>query len=183
MNIRELRKEFPFITAEQLKYAVKHNEYKTERGFLGNLRRINAKYEKQANKKDIVSMTIKIYWKRSSVWGSTPHAEYWCRYADGTENHANGFTCSGCGYDKTSTVIAEIFNKEFSGMLWRKRKTKKKVPYGISLHGYFPSFSGGIGADCYYRITQFLGGEWRHVTWGDNFDQFEILFKTKKKSV
>lgn len=180
MNIRELRKEFPFITVDQLKYAVKHNEYKTERGFLGSLRRINAKYEERANKKDIVSMTIKIYWKRSSVWGSNPHAEYWCRYVDGTGNCEDGFTCSGCGYDKTSTVIAEIFNKEFSGMLWRKRRSKKPRPYGVRTDGWFPSFSGGIGAGCYEAITRFLGGEFKHVAWSDTFDQYEVSFKQKK---
>lgn len=182
MNIRELRKAFPFITTDELKYAVKHNEYKTERGFLKRLAQINAKYEEKANRKDILSITIKIVWKRSSVWGSNPYAEYWVRYADGTTNYGKGYTCSGCGYDKTSTVIAEIFNQEFSGMLYRKRHSRKKAPYGIRMDGWFPSFSGGVGESCYGAISSFLGGHWKHVAWSDNFDQFEANFKCKKKA-
>lgn len=176
MTIRDLKQMFPYIPESELKYAKQHPKYKTERGLLNHLRKENAENETKANKQDIVLLSIEIVWKRSRTWGMCPHAEYWVQYADGTHKHVKGISCIGCGYDKQSTVVAQIFNRELCGMLWRKRRSRKPVPYGISFNGLFPSFSGGIGVDCYKAISQFLGGKWRCVASSERFDEFELKF-------
>lgn len=186
MTIKQLHEQFPFICKDELKYQVKVNYYKSEKGFLNKLSLINNDYKERSEKPDIVSMTIKIEWKKSRTWGYCPHAKYWVTYADGSGNWSRDkdYTASGCGYDKASTVIAQIFNDEFSGMLWRRRKIRKEVPYGISLTSYwFPHFDGGVGVSCYERIVEFLGGKWTHTAWGDTFDQYDIRIPTftKKK--
>lgn len=150
-------------------------------GLLKHLQKCNDKLEVRANMKNVKSMTIKLTYKRSRVWGYNPHGEVLVKFEDGTCESKDGYIASGCGYDKPSTVIAQMFNDFVCGMAYRKRKTKEEVPYGLRLNGWFPSFEGSIGVNCYYSVCEFLGGRMRHVAWNDTFDQFEIEFKTKKR--
>ena len=61
--------------------------------------------------KPVKSMTISIEWKKSRMWGANPSATAKIQHQDGTYSSIGPFTCSGCGYDKESTVIAEVFNE------------------------------------------------------------------------
>ena len=182
MTTREMCKQYPYLHRERIAFEKKQSEYKTERGFMNYLKRLNAKYEQKANRKDVRSMTIKLTWKRSSMWGYNPHGRVWVTYQDGTHEYRDGYTCSGCGYDKASTVLSQIFNDFMSGMAWRIRRTKKQVPYGMTLNGWFPHFDYGVGENCYYRIAEFFGGTMKKVAWDDAFDQYEVEFKPKKKA-
>ena len=183
MNKKELKKRFPYLTMSDIEFYLRHNEYKTERGFLANLQKRNDENERRANKKDVLRVTITIEWKRSRVWGYNPHASAWVKYADGGADRFSGYTCGGCGYDKESTVVSQIFNEVLSGMLYRLRNTKKEKPYGIILNKTdFPSFEGGVGMTCYFRIVEFLGGKMVATAHGDHFDQYDIEFKARKKA-
>jgi len=144
--------------------------------------------EAEKNQKPVDSLSITIEWKSSRTWGSNPHAEARVSFKDGTFERRTGYTASGCGYDKESTVIAEIFNDFLKYKLWGKTdeeckrsdrdwKAEGRAPYGISGGTYqdhqYRSFSGGIGTDCYYRIAEFIGGKLKKIASGRTFDVYE----------
>ena len=183
-TLKELMTMFPFLSHEQLKWEKENPNLKTEVGVLNRLAKMNEKKMALAMLPDIVEMTIKIDWKKSKTWGYNPHASYYCLNSNGAWNQNDGFTCSGCGYDKESTVIADIFNEIMVGMAYRKlKRSKKNVPYGVNVpdSGGVPTFSHGIGASSYCQIVAWLGGKMEHVAWSDTFDQYKITFSKKKK--
>ncbi len=172
---------FPFMTEEELEHDMQNNEWIKLEKFLAEERKTNDCYRIRAERPDVVSLRISVQWHRSRTWGNCPKAYWNCDFADGT--YASGTeTCSGCGYDKESTVIAEIFNRCCSGMLWRKRNSKRETPYGVrrGKGWYFPNFAGGVGTNCYISITEFLGGKWEHTGWTDSSDSYRITFPVKK---
>lgn len=146
-----------------------------------------ARIESEKNQPEVKSITITIEWKKSRTWGANPHAKAEVHFKDGNSGpwktgflRADGFTCSGCGYDKESTVIAEIFNRFLKYKLYRElipvdtwlNGEKGKLPYGIYT-GNWRSFAGGIGTDCYYSIAQAIGGKFDHVASGKTFDVYK----------
>ncbi len=135
-----------------------------------------AKIQAEKNQKPVKQITITIEWSKSRTWGSNPHASAAVEFADGTYEHADGFTCSGCEYDKEITVIAEIFNKFLRYRLWEIEDFSKK-PYGICLWDKGRYYSGGIGTSCYNSISVFIGGEFTSIASGKGFDVF--VFKMK----
>jgi hypothetical protein len=125
-------------------------------------------------------MTITIEWKKSSTWGNCPRAYASLQFADGSYYTTdNNYYASGCGYDKESTVIASIFNDFLRYKLWqREDKDNTDKPYGISLnYDYSPYFDGGIGTSCYYSISEFIGGEFKHIASGKTFDVYTFTTK------
>ena len=171
-TIAELKKQFPFICAEQLAWEKKNNSYKTAAGFLRHLEKENARIEAKATRQAVKSIEITIDWNKSRTWGYNPRAEYSAVNADGTRT-TGVFTCSGRGYDKESTVIAKIFNACCSGMLWKKRHNKNAAPYGVRF-GWVPIFEGGVGMSCYYSIAAYLGGTLESVAHGKTFDVYKF---------
>lgn len=142
--------------------------------------------EKKAHKgqKPIKSIVIEIQWKRSYMWGNNPHASASIEYKDGTTQWLNGYTCSGCGYDKESTVIASIFNDLLRYKLYRN--WKKEKPYGCDLYDkkegkYPPHFNGGVGMSCYYAISDFIGGRFENVKSGKTYDIFKYTDRRAAK--
>lgn len=139
-----------------------------------------ARIEAEKNQKPVASITINIEWGKSRMWGWNPKCEAVIRHKDGS--YSKGFaTCSGCGYDKESTVIADIFNNFLKYKLYQPltptdrddRDTNgQKYPYGIYL-GEYRHFSGGIGTDCYYAISKAIGGTFKKVASGKSFDAYE----------
>lgn len=181
-TLKELDKMFPYISHDSLKYEKAHPSRKTERGIINYLSRKNARNMLLAMRQDIVELVIKINWKKSRTWGMNPHASYYCVMANGNCDSGDGFTCSGCGYDKASTVISYIFNEIMVGMAYRKLKRKRKsFPYGLFVpsRGGIPHYDYGVGVDCYERIVRWLGGTMEHVACSDTFDQYKITFKKK----
>src|SRR5687768_756260 len=99
-----------------------------------------ARITSEKNQKEVESITISIEWKRSRMWGHNPQCNAEIRHKDGSFSTAYA-TCSGCGYDKESTVIADIFNGFLKYKLWqlhkerfansRPTKVKNPLPYGI----------------------------------------------------
>lgn len=145
------------------------------------------------NQKPVRKLVISIEWKKSRTWGANPYASAQVYYKDGTAENKSGYTCSGCGYDKESTVIAEIFNDFLLYELYKKHKKESYIngekcdhPYGVyyyggkhlkpSENGYIktPSFNGGVGTSCYYNIAEFIGGTFKHIAWGSTFDVYQF---------
>ena len=128
--------------------------------------------------KKITRMTINVEWIKSRQWGFNPHLAALIILADGTAFRTKVYKCSGCGYDKESTVISMLFNEHLRDRLKHRRKIT--APYGV----YLPSndsagyYGDGIGIDCYYRIVAWLGGKMTHAAAGKYFDVYEIKFKS-----
>lgn len=182
INKKQLLKDYPYISKNRMDIELRKNEYKTERGLRNHLAKVNAAYEKLANQKDVLRMTIKINWKRNRTYGNyDPHASYFLEYQDGTSDSDRGFSCNGGNYDKESTVVLNIFNTVLRGMLWRKRNSRKEKPYGVYCDkDSFPSYGWGIGMNSVGNIVEWLGGKMVHTAWSDTFDQYNITFPKRK---
>ncbi len=146
--------------------------------------------------KPVKSMTINIEWKKSRTWGSCPTAYADVSFHDGTYTRSRDYRASGCGYDKESTVIAEAFNEFLRYKLYERRKLKSRInseevnhPYGVYYYdgkepkaderGYIskPSYNGGVGTSCYYKIAEFIGGTFERVASGKTFDAYRYTDK------
>jgi hypothetical protein len=149
--------------------------------------------ESEKNQPDVNTLTITIEWSKSRTWGSNPHASAEMTFKNGVGGPwGTGFfrtdknyTCSGCGYDKESTVIAQIFNDFMKSKLWEMPEDMLKggngsndkggAPYGIHLYSPDrPHFGGGIGTSCYYRIAEYIGGKFEHIASGKTFDVYKF---------
>lgn len=140
-SVTDLSHEFLFITKDELKYRRLYNKYKTKKGFLNSLVRVNDNYKQRSEKPDVHILEIELEWKNSRTWGYCPVASMRWLDKDGWHYENNFSTASGCGYDKASTVVAECCNAVLSGMLWRKKRTKKQIPYGVSIYNtFYPHF-------------------------------------------
>lgn len=152
----------------------------TDRKRKNALKKEELEEQLERNQKPVVEMTLSITWKKSATWGFNPHCEAMVKHVDFTRSTGH-YTCSGCGYDKESTVIADAFNAFLKYRLWKLEKTRKEVPYGISLPSeYGPSYHGGVGTSCYYKIAEFIGGKFEHVAWSKDFDVYTFKMKEMK---
>ena len=141
------------------------------------------KEKAKREQRPVKAITIAIEWRKSRTWGNNPHAEARVEFHDGTFRRMDGLTASGCGYDKESTVIAEIFNAfllyKLYGPLpsdYREYLNGEQVnkPYGVYLPGDWSAhYEGGIGTSCYYNISKFIGGTFEHIASGKTFDVYK----------
>lgn len=100
----------------------------------------------EKNQKHVAKIVILIIWKKSRTWGMNPHCIAEVHFKDHTFTRSPVLTASGCGYDKISSVIANVFNSYLKYKLYLPlRKTDKSykdnvvipvVPYGISIRHY-----------------------------------------------
>ena len=147
--------------------------------------------ESHKAQKPVKKLTISIEWKKSRTWGANPHAIAQVEYQDGSYNRFSGFTCSGCGYCKESTVIAQIFNHVLRYKLYQQHDWSDTInqqstnhPYGVYYFGgdtgvrhddgYAPKpcYNGGVDTSCYYQIAEFIGGKFKNIASGKSFDVF-----------
>lgn len=161
---------------------------KQEKEHLKDLQKI----ENEKNQFPIKEMTITIEWKDSRTWGSNPHCTAIISYHNGKYENSKNYTCSGCGYDKLSTMVADVFNDYLKYKLWNKTieqckredyswEEKGGAPYGISAGTYknnekeieYRYFNGGIGISCYYAIAKFIGGKFECLASGKIFDVYK----------
>lgn len=150
--------------------------------------------KQQQNQKPIDSLKITIEWIKSKTWGHCPRAQADVWFKDGTVERRAGYKAGGCGYDKESTVIAEIFNDFLLYKLYQKHSWKDRInqedsnhPYGVDYydggtdkdkhdHEWYirkPTFNGGVGTSCYFKIAEFIGGSFEHVASGNTFDVYK----------
>lgn len=169
--------QFPHITKAYLDYLKRNRTHKTKRGFINHLAKINAKNEARATRPDVKQLRINVYWKNSRTWGLCPTAEAYIITENGSEAVEGHFYADGCGYDKLSTVVAQVCNVALSGMLYRRRRARKPAPYGVQLKSaFFPYFCGGVGLSCYKDIAKFLGGKMVVVSSGKTWDVIDFIF-------
>lgn len=175
-HVAILRKAFPFLTVDELRYRIRTNSYKTVRGFLDNLQKRNDEYARRANMPGVKRLEIELVWKQSA-YGYCPRASMCWTDANGNYHYEeNAAYAGGWGYDKTGTVLATCLNKVCSGMLYAKRRAKK-VPYGVTLRDvFFPYIWSGTGKDTYYQVANFLGGKMEHVACTDTYDKYVFTF-------
>lgn len=159
-----------------------------------------AQIELEKNQKPIESMTVTIEWKKSRMWGHNPTAEAEIRFKDGTFKRSASYNCSGCGYDKESTVLAYAFNDYLLYKLYTKRKwtdsingEKTNHPYGVyyysgktgetyeSGHITKPRYNGGVGVSCYRDIGKFIGGKFEKIASGRTFDVYKYTDRKSKR--
>jgi hypothetical protein len=129
-----------------------------------------AKIEAERNQKPVKEIQISIEWKKSRMWGMNPHLTAWIRFEDETSTQ---FCCtaSGCGYDKESQVISDVFNEFLKYQLY-KLENAEGLPYGIRANQY-KGFSGGIGTNCYYKISEAIGGKFDCLASGKTYDAYK----------
>jgi hypothetical protein len=147
--------------------------------------------ENEKNQLPVDRITINIEWKKSRIWGANPHCSAHVVFKNGHSINSPVYTASGCGYDKESTVVADVFNAYLKYKIWNKTieqckrtdydwREKGGAPYGVSAGTWktadtkveYRSFSGGIGTNCYKAISEFLGGKFENVASGKTFDVF-----------
>lgn len=134
-----------------------------------------ARIEAEKNQKPVKRMEISVEWVRSATWGMNPRTSGKVQFQDGTWDSIPEFKCSGCGYDKESTVVAEVFDHYLKAELW-KRMGETGLPYGVTINPRWCNFHGGIGMSGYYRIVEWLGGKMSHVGNGKMFDAYVVEF-------
>lgn len=88
--------------------------------------------EAEKNQKPVAKIIVNIEWKKSHMWGNNPNCDAKIYFKDGSFERSPIFKCSGCGYDKESTVIADVFNSYLKYKLWQKEPSEK-MPYGNSV--------------------------------------------------
>lgn len=173
---KEMKAMFPYIPSEKLGYEVEYSKYKTERGLMNHLAKMNDEFRKRAEYPDVKCIRMSIEWRKSRTWGYNPHLDGLVVMADGECMRDNDITCSGCGYDKKSTVMADFLNRHLSGMLWRRRNFRtRKPPYGVSYDkGWFPYFDCGVGADSTLSVLKWLGFKLVSSSHGKTWDFYEL---------
>lgn len=148
----------------------------------------------EQNQSPVKEMLITIEWKRSRTWGANPHCQAKISFHNGDFKHSPIYTTSGCGYDKTSTVVADVFNTYMKYKLWNKFIEQCKradynwkelggAPYGINAGIWetdcgpieYRYFGGGIGISCYKEIGEFIGGKFETIANGKTFDVFKYI--------
>jgi len=133
----------------------------------------------------IETLTINVEWKKSQMWGSNPTAE---AYVNGVGMVSSG-SIGGCGYDKQSTAVANVLNQvpQFRKLMFElKDKKANSIKKNHEIFGYgsgygiLPSFEGGVGVNCYDRIFNAIGYEFKTVSSGKSFDVYQVCKITKK---
>jgi len=162
-----------------------------------------AEIEAERNGRRVERIQIAVEWHRSRTWGNCPKATASVYYAGEYDPVARlpmreqfTATASGCGYDKASSVVADLLNKCLKYTLWahplsayqgnvsrncRNGETPRKAPYGVrgyevdGLEGRY--FEGGVGMSCYTAgdMAKWIGGSIRHTASGEHFDAYEYV--------
>ena len=180
-RVNELSKQFAHI--QKANIASMAESYKTEKGLVNHLQQVNAEEEQEHNKALPIYIEIEVEWRKNRTWGWCPRATMRWKDANGEWHRMDGSAyASGCGYDKHSTVLAECLNT-FKNLRYAVRnKNFKKSPYGIykSIYTYC-YFEGGVGAECYPRIMNWLGYDMQHAVDGKTYDKWVIIKKSERK--
>lgn len=136
----------------------------------------NELYEEINPNMRIKEMIITIEWKKNSTWGKCPYASISNIITEEGEYKFIDYSTKalGYGYDKESTVLSHIFNK-FLKYKIHELKNSKNLPYGIN-KGEYNYFNGGIGTNCYFKITEFLKGEMKTIVNTDKVSVYKIKF-------
>lgn len=181
-QIAAMCKAYPHISSTTIE--VDAREYKTERGLIKHLTKLNAENKARHEESLPVYIKIEVQWSKNRTWGYCPTASVqWCSEDGHWHYSEKAGHASGWGYDKHSAAVADALNKCFKNLLFSIRKRKlDKAPYGLAHYdGIFPFFEGGVGMSCYPRIFNWLGYEMEHTCDAKSYDEWRIVRKNCKK--
>lgn len=115
----------------------------------------------------INSARCEIDWVRNNTWGYCPKGCYRNGY-----KYQEFKSITGCGFDKLSTLTADMFNSDNNLIAFvmdyiekhhiNKDNIENKLGYGIRIYNGIPYFSHGVGVDCYKTILLKLGFKVQH---------------------
>lgn len=133
--------------------------------------------------KAVKELTITLEWYRARTGERNVRADYSAVLWDGGRVRGTGYKADGYGYDKASTMVADIFGDTLAYKLFEDGRDWENKPYGVvrrlneegGLEWQY--FEGGIGIDCYWQIGEWLGGEFELVASGKNFDVYRWVDK------
>lgn len=157
-------------------YTLEYVEKRAEKFFSKEIQKEITEYEVVKNAPNVKEITINIEWAKSKTWGANPTATAQIWLDNGMVEDFT-YRCSGCGYDKESTVFAGALNQSKSII-----KLLLELPEN-NLYGYYkradflPSFSGGVGTSCYPSIFDLAGYKMQKTANGKMFDSWRIEIK------
>lgn len=127
---------------------------------------------------DIEKVSIRVSWKRSSMYGYNPHAVAVINQESRYEGRAGG-----CGYDKRSAAIADALNqsavilrmlyqaKEKALQEGRKNNNRECIAYG-SGYGVLPYLECGVGMSSIEAIFNACGLKLKDFAQPDRGDDY-----------
>lgn len=132
---------------------------------------------------DIETVSIRVSWKRSSMYGYNPHAVAVINQESRYEGRAGG-----CGYDKRSAAISDALNQSavILRMLYQAKEkalqegksgtqNRECIAYG-SGYGVLPYLEGGVGMSSMEAVFNACGlkmKECQQPDRGDDYYYFE----------
>jgi|LGOV01.1.fsa_nt_gb hypothetical protein len=128
--------------------------------------------------REIKRLVISIIWERGSMQAMQTRAEVDVYYKSGGYQSFNTSKTGGYGYCKESTTLAEIFNSLLRYKIVDDRR-KKTMPYGIRKQSsyFLPYFEGGVGASCYYDISEYIDGLMKQIASTTKTTTYEVTFR------
>lgn len=172
MNKQVLRKDFPFVSDNTINAATTFfgGKYKTERGVLNYLSKVNIQNQIECERPDVNSMSCHIQWSKDcnpTLRAVVVVGEYRKEFVT---------RAGGWGYDKISTVLADLFNRFCKGMLYRARH-KRNCPYGVHMEKGNYYFESGVGLESYKEIAKFLIGFNVQIDRSQKEDDYLLFYK------
>ena len=161
------------ITREEaLKFATKKIEKVYKKQLEEDINKINDIMESEENFDEIY---LQIQSKKNAYG-----YQYKCDLSTNNGSEIKGSFTNGCGYDKLSTSVSSVLNeyKPLLKMLYQFKNNnvntdnRKLFGYG-SGYGLLPYFEGGVGIDCYYKICDNIGLQFKKI----NSDLYVITRK------
>jgi hypothetical protein len=108
----------------------------------------------------VESISIHVHWTRNH----TAMAEAWVKYESGDAARLKA-RATGSGYEKLSSVVADILNRTLRGVL----SPHTELPAGCQ-RGYF---EGGIGMECYTDHQPPREGIMQHIGYSCTWKEFK----------
>lgn len=162
MTTKQLKVFNEYKENNNIKLALKIVKQSRKKYYAKLFKRKLKRIEEISNASDFKYSVCDIDWVRNSTWGYCPRGTYRNGY-----NFKNYRSITGCGYDKLSTLTANMFNEDLSLMklvcnkLYRyninKNNIQDELGYGIRISYGVPYFEGAVGIECHIKILKNLG--------------------------
>ncbi len=154
-------------------YNLEYAQKRIETYFSKELQKKLAEYESVLNAPKIEQISIAVEWAKSRTWGANPTATTRI-YLENGQSEEYTYKCSGCGYDKESTVIAGALNQSKSIIKLLLQLPENNLYGYYKNEGHLPHLSGGVGTSCYPSIFSLAGYKMKHLSSGKMFDSWII---------
>ena len=163
------KKEFNNIEALNEKEALKVLKNAIIRDYTKELQKDLKRLEniKNVDFKECHYGVCSIDWIKNRTWGNCPRGEY-----RNGHNYQEFKSVTGYGYDKLSTLTANMLNSDIYLISYvanyiekhaiNNENIRERLGYGIRISSGLPCFDGGVGVDCHKRILQKLGFKVTH---------------------